>query len=74
MTFKVVNQIILVVAMKSFKKTSCNQGMEEHITILKKLRDKCAILMKNNLEIYRDFWHKMPYCSFFLNTDDPVNG
>ena len=58
MTFKVVNQLNPIGAMKTFTKPKCNLCMEERLTILKKLRDKCVMIMNKNLEIYGIFWHK----------------
>ena len=48
--------------------------MEEHLTILKKIRDKCVTLMKINLETYRACWHKTTFHRFFLNTDNTDKG
>ena len=38
--------------------------------LLKNLRDKCATVMKNYLEIYGAYWHKTT--NFCLSTSDPV--
>ena len=72
MTFKVVNQINLIGAMKTFTKPNCNLYMEERLTILKKLRDKHVTIMNKNLEIYGACRHKTTFHRFFLSTDDPV--
>ena len=72
MTFKVVKQIILIGAMKTFTKPNCNLCMEERLTILKKLREKRVMIMNKNLEIYGAFRHKTCFHRFFLSTDDPV--
>ena len=52
MAFKVVKQLNLIGAMKTFTKPNCNLCMKEHLTILKKPRDKCVTIMNKNLEIY----------------------
>ena len=39
MTFKVVNQINPIGAMRTFAKPNCNLCMEERLTVLKMLRD-----------------------------------
>ena len=52
MTFKVVKQINLIGAMKTFTKPNCNLCMEERLMILKNIRDKCVTVMNKNLEIY----------------------
>ena len=71
MTFKVVIQINPIDAMKIFTKPNCNLCMEEHLTILKKLREKCAAVMNNNLEIY-GACQKTTFHQFYKITDDPV--
>ena len=48
MVFKVVNDINRIGAMKTFTKPNCNICMEEHLTILKNLRNKCATVMNKN--------------------------
>ena len=48
MTFKVVNQINPIGAMKTFTKPNCNLCMQERLTILKNLRDKRVTVMSNN--------------------------
>ena len=52
MTFKVVKQLNPIGAMKKFTKPNYNLCMEEHLTILKKLRDKRVTIMNKNLDIY----------------------
>ena len=47
--------------------------MEEHINILKKLRDKRVNIINKNLEIYGACQHKTDFRIFFLSTDDPIN-
>ena len=49
MTFKVVNQLNPIGAMKTFEKPKCNLCMEERLTILKKLRDKDVTVMNKNV-------------------------
>ena len=58
MTFKVVKQINLIGAMKTFTEPNCNLCMQEHLMILKKLRDKRVTFINKNLEIYGACWHK----------------
>ena len=53
MTFKVVKQLNLIGAMKTFTKPNCNLCMEERLTILKNLRDKRVTIMNKKL---RDIW------------------
>ena len=48
MTFKVVKQLNLIGAMKTFTKSNCNLCMEEHLTILKRIRYKRVTIMKKN--------------------------
>ena len=48
MELKVLNHLNLIGAMKSFTKSNRNLHMEEHLTVLKNLRDKCVILMNKN--------------------------
>ena len=52
MTFKVTKQLNTIGAMKKFAKPNCNICMQERLTILKKLREKCVTVMNNNSEIY----------------------
>ena len=72
MTFKILNQLIPIGAMKTFTKPNCKLCMQERLTILKKLRDKRVTVMNNNLEIYGASRHKTTLHRFFLSTDDPV--
>ena len=72
MTFKVVNQINLIGAMKTFTEPNCNIFMQEHLTILKKLCDKRVTVINKNSEIYGAWQHKRNFRRFFLSTDDPV--
>ena len=72
MTFKVVNQLNLIGAMKIFMKPNSNLCMDERLTILKKICDKRVIIMNNSSEIYGAFRHKTTFRLFFLSTDDPV--
>ena len=72
MTFKVVKQLNPIGAMKTFTKPNCNLCMEEHLTILKKLREKRVTIMNKNLEIYGACRHKTCFQRFCLSTDDTV--
>ena len=72
MIFKVVKHLNLICSIKTFSKPNCNLCMEEHITILKKLRDKHVMVMKNNLDIYGACWHKTTFSQFVLITYDPI--
>ena len=45
MTFKLINQINPIGAMKTFTKPNCNLCMQERLTILKKLCDKRVTVM-----------------------------
>ena len=67
MTFKVVNQLNPIGAMKTFTKPNCNLSMGGFLTILKQLHDKRITVMNNNSEIYRSFWKKMTFRRFFLS-------
>ena len=71
MTFKVVKHLNPIGAMKTYTKTNCNLCMQERLTIMRKIRDKCVTVMNNNLDIYRDCRHKTTFQRFFLRTDDP---
>ena len=51
MTCKVVKQLNQIGAMKTFTKLDCSLYMEEHLTILKKLRNSCVLLMNKNSKI-----------------------
>ena len=72
MTFKVVNKLNLIGAMKTFKKPNCNLCMEEHSKILKKICDKRVAVVNNNSEIYGACQHKTTFRKFFLSTDDHI--
>ena len=72
MTFQVLNQINLIGALKKFTKSNCNLFIEERLTILKNIREKCVTIMNKNLEIYGACRHKTTFYYFFLSTDDPV--
>ena len=72
MTFKVVNKLKPIGAMKTFTKPKCNLCMEERLTIFKKLCDKRVTVMNKNSDIYRSFRHKTTSHQFFLSTDDTV--
>ena len=67
MAFKVVKHINPLGSMKSFTKNNCNLCIEECLTILKKLCDKRATLMNNNLDIDGAYWHKTTFYWFLLN-------
>ena len=71
-TLKVVNNLNLVGSMKTFTNPNCNIYMEKHLTIPKKLRDKCVTIMKNHLEIYGACRQKPIFHQFFLSTDYPI--
>ena len=72
MTFKVVKQINPIGEMKTFIKPNCDLCMEEHIKILKKLRDKRAKLINNNFNIYGACQKKTTFRQLFLSTYDPI--
>ena len=61
MTFKVINQLNPIGAMKTFTKPNCNLCMQERLTILKKIRDKRIIVMNKNSEIYGACRHKTTF-------------
>ena len=71
-TFKVVKQLNSIDAMKTFIEPNCNLCMEERLTILKKIPDKCVTVMNKNSEIYGPHRHKTNFHRFCLSTDDPV--
>ena len=52
MAFKVVKQLNSIGAVKTYTKPNCNLCMEEFLTILKKLYEKCVTILNKNLEIY----------------------
>ena len=72
MTFKVVQQLKPIGAIKTFTKPNCNICMEERLTILKKICDKRVTVMNKNLDIYGAFRHKTTFHQFCLSTDAPV--
>ena len=72
MTFEVLKQLNPIGAMKTFTKPNCNLCMQERLTILKELRDKCVTVMNKNSEIYGAYQHKTTFHRFCLSTDDPV--
>ena len=72
MTFKVINQLNPIGAMKKITKPNFNLCMQEHLTILKMLRDKRVTVMNKNLEIYGACRHKTCFHRFCLSTDDTV--
>ena len=72
MTIRVLKQLNPIGAIKHFTKPNCNLCMQECLTILKKLHDKCATVMNKNLEIYGACRHKTTFHRFCLSTDDPV--
>ena len=72
MASKVVKQLNRIGAMKTFTKPNSGLCMEECLTILKNLREKCVMVINNNLEIYRSCWYKTAFCRFCLISDDHV--
>ena len=72
MTLKELKQLNTIDAMKCFTKPICNLCMQEHLTILKMLRDKRVTVMNKNSEVYGACRHKTCFCQFFLSTDDPI--
>ena len=64
-TCKVVKQINLIGAMKTITKPNYNLFIEEHLTILKKICDKCVTIMNKNLEIYGACQQKKTFFSIF---------
>ena len=46
--------------------------MQESLTIMKKLHEKCVIVMNKNSEIYGAFQQKPTFHNFCLHTHDPV--
>ena len=72
MTLKVVNQLNLIGAMRTFTKTHCNLCMEERLTILKNICDKLVTIMNNNSEIYGACRQKTTFHQFCLSSDDTV--
>ena len=72
MTFKVVNHLNLIGTTKTFTTPNSKLYMEESLTILKTICDKCINIMNKNSEIYGACRHKTTFHRFFLSTDDPV--
>ena len=72
MMFKVVKQLNPIGTMKTFTKPNFNLCMQECLTILKNLRDKCVTVMNKNSEICGACRHKTTFHRFCLSTDDPV--
>ena len=72
MTFKLLKQLNLIGAMKTFTKPNCNLCMQERLKILKMIRDKRVTVMNINSEIYGACRHKTCFRQFFLSTDDPI--
>ena len=71
-TVKVVKQLNLIGAMQTLAKPNFNICMEEHLTMLKLLRDKRVTVMNKNTEIYGACRHKTTFHQFFRSNDDPV--
>ena len=61
MTFKLVMQLNPIGAMNKFTKPICNLYMQEHLTILKKLREKHVTVINKNSEIYGACRHKTTF-------------
>ena len=72
MMCKLVKQLNPIGAMKTFTRPICNLCMQEHLTTLKKLREKRVTIMNKNLEIYGACRHNTTIRQFFLRTDDTV--
>ena len=72
-TFKVVKDLKIIGAMKSFTKPSCNLFMEECLTILENLRHKRVTFMKKGSNISGASWHKTNFHQFFLSNNDHIN-
>ena len=72
MIFKILKQLNPIGAMKIFTKPNCNLCMQERLTILKKICDKCVTVTNKNSEIYGAFRHKTTFHQFCLSTDDPI--
>ena len=72
MTFKVIKQLNPIGAMKTFTKPNCNLCMQERLTILNKIRDKCVTVINKNSEIYGACRHNTTFHRFCLSIDDPV--
>ena len=72
MTFKLVNEIKPIGAMKTFTKPNCNLCVQERLMNLKQLCDKRVTFMNKHLGIYGAFRHKTTFHRFCLGTDDRV--
>ena len=72
MTFKEINQLNPIGAMKIFTKPNCNLCMQERLTIMKELCEKRVTVMNTNLDIYGACRHKNTFHRFCLSTDDLV--
>ena len=72
MSFKVVKQLNPIGEMEAFMKPNCNICMQEHLTIIKNIREKRVTVMNNNSYIYGAYWHRTTFHQFCLSTDDPV--
>ena len=64
MTFKAAKQLNPIGAMKTFTKPDSDFFIEERLTMLKKLRDKCVTIMNKNLDIYGACRHKTTFHRF----------
>ena len=72
MRFKLVQKLNPIGAMKKFTKPNCNLCMQEHLTILKKIREKRVTVMNKNSDIYGACRHKTTFHQFCISTDDAV--
>ena len=67
---KIIKQLNPIGTMKKIAKSNCNLFMEMCLTILKKLREKCATVMNKDLEIYGACRNKTTFHLFCLITND----
>ena len=67
MTFKVLNQLNPIGAMKTFTKPNCNLCMQERLTILKMISDKRVTVMNKKSEIYGACRQKTCFHLFWPN-------
>ena len=72
MMSKVEEQLKPIGTMETFTKPNCNLCIEECLTILKNLCEKCVTVMNKDSEIYGACRHKTTFHRFLLSTDDPV--
>ena len=72
MTFNIVNNLNPIGEMKIFTEPNCSLCMEEFLTTLKKLCEKCVTVVNTNLGLYGAFRYKTTFCRFFISTYDPV--